>query len=211
MLPVAAATQANYFCSNPLDRIAHKRKDPEWLASRVQDPRSVFILFSEDLNVVGIPMPDHTPTNKMARYQLLKARGDAIQDILARDPLLVLLGSTSLQPAGHSLPVSSGSSPGKNPGQRPKDGDGVWFAMCVPGLSEERIRQLSPHAQLLNTYPAGLQLLEREAGVFAQARSLLAWHDRYRYCPTCGQTTKAEEAGYKRECTNAECRSLKGG
>ncbi|KAI3372964.1 hypothetical protein L3Q82_023398, partial [Scortum barcoo] len=46
--------------------------------------------------------------------------------------------------------------------------------------------------------------------VVAQARSVLAWHGRYSFCPTCGSSTKVEEAGYKRSCLNSDCRSLKG-
>ncbi|XP_034547361.1 peroxisomal NADH pyrophosphatase NUDT12 [Notolabrus celidotus] len=47
-------------------------------------------------------------------------------------------------------------------------------------------------------------------GVVAQARSVLAWHGRYSFCPTCGSGTRMEEAGYKRSCLNPDCRSLKG-
>lgn len=50
----------------------------------------------------------------------------------------------------------------------------------------------------------------RPAGVVAQARSVLAWHSRYSFCPTCGSGTKAEEGGYKRSCLNSDCKSLKG-
>lgn len=48
------------------------------------------------------------------------------------------------------------------------------------------------------------------SGVVAQARSVLAWHSRYCFCPTCGSSTKLEEGGYKRSCLNSDCRSLQG-
>lgn len=47
-------------------------------------------------------------------------------------------------------------------------------------------------------------------GVVAQARSVLAWHSRYSFCPTCGSSTRLEEGGYKRSCLNSDCKSLKG-
>lgn len=47
-------------------------------------------------------------------------------------------------------------------------------------------------------------------GIVAQARSVLAWHDRYSFCPTCGSSTSLEEGGYKRSCLNSDCRSLEG-
>lgn len=47
-------------------------------------------------------------------------------------------------------------------------------------------------------------------GVVAQARSVLAWHSRYKFCPTCGSATNIEEGGYKRVCVRENCPSLQG-
>jgi NAD+ diphosphatase len=44
-----------------------------------------------------------------------------------------------------------------------------------------------------------------ELAILAQARSLLAWHERHRYCSNCGQPTKAADAGYRRDC--AACKA----
>lgn len=49
-----------------------------------------------------------------------------------------------------------------------------------------------------------------QKGVVAQARSVLAWHSRYKFCPTCGSATKVEEGGYKRVCLKEDCPSLQG-
>ncbi|NP_001355322.1 NAD-capped RNA hydrolase NUDT12 isoform 2 [Mus musculus] len=53
-------------------------------------------------------------------------------------------------------------------------------------------------------------LLANAKGVVAQARSVLAWHSRYKFCPTCGSATKIEEGGYKRVCVRETCPSLQG-
>lgn len=37
-------------------------------------------------------------------------------------------------------------------------------------------------------------------GVFAQAKSLMHWHQRHRFCSNCGQPTTVGSAGWKREC-----------
>jgi NAD+ diphosphatase len=37
-------------------------------------------------------------------------------------------------------------------------------------------------------------------GVLAQAKSLLHWHERHRFCSNCGQPTSVASAGWKREC-----------
>uniref|UniRef100_A0ACB8EQC2 Peroxisomal NADH pyrophosphatase nudt12 n=2 Tax=Sphaerodactylus townsendi TaxID=933632 RepID=A0ACB8EQC2_9SAUR len=55
--------------------------------------------------------------------------------------------------------------------------------------------------------PALLQFSENEAGIVAQARSVLAWHSRYQFCPTCGSATKLEDGGYKKVCLKEDCSS----
>ena len=44
-----------------------------------------------------------------------------------------------------------------------------------------------------------------EAGILAQARSMLDWIARNRFCSTCGHKTNVVWAGYKRECSNPAC------
>src|SRR3990172_3914173 len=39
-----------------------------------------------------------------------------------------------------------------------------------------------------------------EAGIMAQARALLYWHERHRFCSACGAPTSLREAGYMRKC-----------
>jgi NAD+ diphosphatase len=39
-----------------------------------------------------------------------------------------------------------------------------------------------------------------ELGLIAQARTLLAWHQRHRFCANCGQMTEAVDGGYRRHC-----------
>jgi NAD+ diphosphatase len=49
------------------------------------------------------------------------------------------------------------------------------------------------------------QLAPEEAAILAQARSLVDWHQRHRFCAQCGSRTEMAEAGYTRRCTNAAC------
>jgi len=41
-----------------------------------------------------------------------------------------------------------------------------------------------------------------EAATYAAARSLLAWHDRHRFCANCGAPTAIFRAGWGRSCAN---------
>ena len=39
-----------------------------------------------------------------------------------------------------------------------------------------------------------------DAAIAAQARHLIDWHSRHRFCPGCGEATRPREAGYVRTC-----------
>lgn len=45
-----------------------------------------------------------------------------------------------------------------------------------------------------------LRLNARDAAVLAQAKSMIDWHARHRFCAHCGAGTEQAEAGYKRLC-----------
>ncbi len=44
------------------------------------------------------------------------------------------------------------------------------------------------------------ELPPEEAGILAQARSTLAWHESNRFCGRCGKPTRATEGGARRHC-----------
>ncbi|WP_420606171.1 NAD(+) diphosphatase [Novosphingopyxis sp.] len=45
-------------------------------------------------------------------------------------------------------------------------------------------------------------LPERDAAIYAAARSLVDWHARHRFCARCGSETASEKAGWARCCPN---------
>ncbi len=47
---------------------------------------------------------------------------------------------------------------------------------------------------------AGARLPGAEAAIVAQARSLLDWHRRHRFCANCGAPTSMAKAGWSRSC-----------
>lgn len=51
------------------------------------------------------------------------------------------------------------------------------------------------------------QLAPEEAAILAQARSVIDWHQRHRFCAQCGSATEMAEAGYTRRCTNEACKA----
>ena len=47
---------------------------------------------------------------------------------------------------------------------------------------------------------AALRMPIEETGIFAQARSLIEWRRKHRFCSNCGAATEQSEAGRKRNC-----------
>jgi NAD+ diphosphatase len=59
--------------------------------------------------------------------------------------------------------------------------------------------------ELLDARAVAPLLAPADAAVLAEARSLLDWHARHRFCAQCGAPTRAASAGWKRQCP--ECRA----
>ena len=59
------------------------------------------------------------------------------------------------------------------------------------------------------TYPdlraVASRLVAGEASIAAQARHLVDWHARHRFCSVCGQPSRVFDAGHVRRCSSSEC------
>ncbi|XP_043103847.1 peroxisomal NADH pyrophosphatase NUDT12 [Puntigrus tetrazona] len=174
-----------HFNREILERASEKRGDGEWLASRRASPDSVFLLFHALSPLV------RPGARSEERVELCKLRSGGVQELLTHSRTLELF-----------LGVQKGPE---------VDGGPAWFALGTEDDPSELLKDRDPSSYFLQgTLPGLLRLSDDDAGVLAQARSLLAWHSRYRFCPTCGGETRVEEAGYKRTCLRAGCRSLQG-
>ncbi|XP_054629531.1 peroxisomal NADH pyrophosphatase NUDT12 isoform X2 [Dunckerocampus dactyliophorus] len=173
----------NYFSRETLDRLSSKRTDAAWLEAKKTHPASVFLLFSGLSPMVGSSRED-------GAVELCRLTYDVVKDLLRReDTLVVFLGvdrSKAEPPAWFAIST---------------DEDATVLLQRCPGRKCSFPK--SPRRDLL-------MLSEEDAGVLAPARSLLAWHSRYGFCPTCGSGTQAEEGGHKRSCRNSACKSLQG-
>lgn len=56
------------------------------------------------------------------------------------------------------------------------------------------------HAEFTDTRMAAMRLPVEETGILAQARSLIEWRRKHRFCSNCGAETRQIEAGRKRSC-----------
>lgn len=184
-LPVAVR-KTNYFCDSPLDRMSQRRTDDEWLEAMKTDPKTVYIVLTQ-LSPLVISNPGLLAFS-LARFSFQKVKG-----FLDSKATLIFLGVEHPTTDDDKLPNPVG-----------------WFAVDGGTLNEEQIDELEKGALTLTTPLGYLQLSRSEAAIVGQARSLLAWHERYKFCSSCGSPTELKEAGYKRVCLSDGCKSNQG-
>lgn len=188
-LPVAAK-KSNFFCDSPLDRTSQRRNDKEWLESLTTKNETIYVLFTRLQPLArSNPVP---PKYSLVRFSFAKAK-----TFLSSDATVVFLG----------VEHASSDAGDKSSDVRKAVG---WFAVDCGDLTPENIGSLEDGAVLLSNPLDLFQLSRSEAAIVAQARSLMAWHERYKFCSTCGSATIVEDAGYKRVCVSEGCASRKG-
>jgi len=77
-------------------------------------------------------------------------------------------------------------------------GEQSWFA-----IRAEFIAELPPHTIDLRTAAATWPHLE--ASIFAQARALLYWQERNRFCGACGNALSLVRGGFMAKCETCGC------
>ncbi|KAG9355021.1 hypothetical protein JZ751_001734 [Albula glossodonta] len=188
----------NYFSREYLNRMSEKRTDSLWLKAKQSSPASVYILFF-NLNPLVTSGADGAGESERD-FKLCKLRWGTVKELLTKPGTTVIF-----------LGVEKQVKFASQPPVEDEDGLTAWFALNAEDNPMEDLQFPSPNCFFLkSTIPALLQLSSDEAGVIAQARSVLAWHNRYSFCPTCGSRTKIDEGGYKRTCLKEDCRSLQG-
>uniref|UniRef100_A0A8C5MD24 NAD-capped RNA hydrolase NUDT12 n=1 Tax=Leptobrachium leishanense TaxID=445787 RepID=A0A8C5MD24_9ANUR len=200
----AAEEHENFFCGSFLDRKSYKRTDADWLKAKQTQHSTVYIIFSNLfplVSLIGSKESSQDPEIKLCRLQY-----EDVKEYLSQPDktVLVFLGVEKPSNTTYSAGISRVESDEKDPLV-------AWFAINADDISADTFKHKHEDCYFLQPpMPAFLQMTHKEAGVLAQARSVLAWHSRYKFCPTCGSGTVIEEEGYKRTCLKAGCPSLKG-
>uniref|UniRef100_A0A7M4ED89 NAD-capped RNA hydrolase NUDT12 n=2 Tax=Crocodylus porosus TaxID=8502 RepID=A0A7M4ED89_CROPO len=203
-LPNEVRECENYFSRTLLDRRSDKRTDYKWLSKKQSHPTTVYILFSKLSPLVTLAGEEDS--TQQPEVRLCKLCHKDVKEYMTEEVILIFLG-VELQRNKDLLATHNGGVLK----EVKEDGLVAWFAVSIDSISAEQFKQKHQDCYFLHPpMPALLQLPEKEAGVVAQARSILAWHSRYQFCPTCGSTTKTEEGGYKKTCLKNGCPSLQG-
>lgn len=188
-----------YFSREPLDRLSCRRTDSQWIQHKQRELQTVYVLFSHLSPLVSsTEQEDSTAVEtKLCRFGY-----EAVRDLLEKPgTVVVFLGVER-----------SRKAPGLSLEPKPTWEPPAWFVLSSDENPEKLLKR-SPEKHCSFPQIPNRDLLkfsEEEAGIVAQARSLLAWHSRYRFCPTCGSQTTAEESGHKRSCVSSTCPSLQG-
>ncbi len=66
---------------------------------------------------------------------------------------------------------------------------------------------LSGQGKFIDVRTIAPQLAPGEAAILAQARALVDWHARHRFCAVCGKPTAPQEGGHLRRCSSEACKA----
>ncbi len=81
------------------------------------------------------------------------------------------------------------------------DGDKAIFAVDVSSAENPANGgPLKGLGHFRDARAAGQMVSIRDAGIIAQAKAMIDWHQRHGFCPKCGAPTKIMDAGYRRLC-----------
>lgn len=152
-------TRPYVFAGSPLDRLDARRRDPEWIAARLEEPATRFLAVSKLAPAVS-------------------------------DGELAWCGRAALDlRADGSEPVFLGCR-----------GKEVLFAVDVSGTEDPAPKLGLRDAEFSDLRAVASVLPAPDASIAAQARHIVDWHARHRFCPGCGQPTNAKDAGWARVC-----------
>ena len=159
------------FSGNPLDRLSEKRDDAQTLAELVGRPDARSLVFVSDTPVLRQTADGFDAFFTLADVEALGARDE--QALLGQTSDATIF-ATLLKPAMATRPEANGP-------------------LVITGREDLALIDLRALAVK--------GVFERSTiAMMAQAKSLLFWHARHRFCSQCGAPSMVTSAGWKREC-----------
>ncbi|RNA19338.1 peroxisomal NADH pyrophosphatase NUDT12 [Brachionus plicatilis] len=191
----------NYFAHSFIDRCAEKRKDSNWISQKLKEDSTIFVLFHIDKPFVYV-----NDSEKM--FSLCKFNYSQIKPFLEAKCNYVFLGLEYMKNSGQFQkfsPYSCAESYDRNNSK-------AWFVIETSGFDAdiEKVSSLFPEqGKFFEGNFLRLMAIQdlHESSIIAQARSILCWIDRNKFCASCGTKSQLDDAGSKLTCTNPECKS----
>ncbi|KAG2148690.1 NUDIX hydrolase domain-like protein [Suillus bovinus] len=218
----------NFLGGSPLNRLSWLRTSHSFLNAVVVSPSTRWILFNGGQPLIA----SHTGTQKRSLALLTTedvkpllgaepffGQGEQEGQHCASDlPVLeaarihglpiVFLGLNETQSSGSALP----SSEFKDPHSAVSKLVGTaYFSADVADLDENKVNEAIENTQLakdgstltfVEPRAAMSSLDAYTAAIFAEARSMVDWNQRNKFCPACGSPAYSLWAGWKLGCTS---------
>jgi NAD+ diphosphatase len=159
------------FTGTVLNRAAELRPDPSAVSKLAADPDARTLVIAGEFVCLHKGDPCHDPWFTLAQAAALASGPDQMREQVYDQ---VFLG----QQGGRPL-----------------------FAVAIPPAAAEALKARDGIVvtDLRSTAMRGL-VAEEHLPAFAQAKSLLGWHGRHRFCSNCGALTQVMQAGWRRDC-----------
>jgi NAD+ diphosphatase len=173
--PPEASARTGY-AHNPLDRLSAQRDDPAFIADLMRSPAARFVVIGKDRPAIG--------QDGGALFTLEEANS------LGRIREVVLLGRDA-DHAYFAALLDDGALVAREMADEGALVDTLQLVITArPDVLLKDLRALTTEGALpLN-----------QIGVLGQAKSLLHWHARHRFCSMCGGRTEVAAGGYRRDC-----------
>lgn len=172
------------FARNPLDRKSEIRDDKALLATMMAAAETRFVVIGRDRPILRRTDSGYDPFFTAAQAQTIGRQ---------RETVLLGVGSTGM------------------------DADGAVFAIVLDDSAVD-IVEVADEGGLIDTrkflvpgrndlFVHDLRALATEGslpvetiGILGQAKSIMHWHARHRFCSNCGTSSEMANAGWRREC-----------
>ncbi|KAF9509360.1 hypothetical protein BS47DRAFT_1377623 [Hydnum rufescens UP504] len=191
--------QSHFMGGSPLNRLSWLRSSPVFLTTALSSPKTTWIIFYEGRPLVTL-LPLLGPAPYFAQGQ---SPGQVLPLEYQTKEHLRALESSRL----HGLPIF------KNP-QSPDDIQGEpFFALDATEMDMKQLEQalkltppgedVNPKLQFGDARNAGLSLNRFDAAVFSEARTMVDWNSRNKFCSACGSPLYSLWGGWKLSCSTA--------
>lgn len=221
-------TFTNFLGGSPLNRLSWLRTSHSFLNAVVVSPATKWIVFNGGQPLIA----SHPGTQKRSLALLTtedvkpllgaepffgqcEQEGEdcapglpVLEAARVRGPPIVFLGLKEAETSSSALP----SSDFKDPHSAVEKLSGTtYFSVDVVNLDESKVNEVVENTELakegstltfLEPRAAMTSLDAYTAAIFAEARSMVDWNQRNKFCPACGSPVYSLWAGWKLACTS---------
>ncbi|KAI5452959.1 NADH pyrophosphatase [Naganishia albida] len=218
----------NFYAGQPpLNRLSFHRNDTQHMTDHLNASHAKFVLFREGkplLKVAADPSKGAEDKAETKYDGLYFAEYNEVEDYVG-DKSFAVAPSADVGPRTYQsarLPTSAptlvflgiddrpASHPSATPAKiDPKSPQGVpYFAVAIPAPPEPKegedvkkgMKGLKQENEFVEPRLAGSSLSPWQANIFAEARAMVDWNERNKFCAGCGSQTYSLWCGWKRGC-----------